>query len=146
MTSRPLFISVAESVVIFAPMLQLGWFRASATVTSASFSTGQSRNDPPEAVRMIRRMPPSGRPWRHWKMAECSESAGRILTPCFSANGSTAGPPAMRVSLFARQMSLPASIAATCREGRGSAAARGRRVGRGVGTEREKESGRAPWA
>ena len=37
-TSRPLFISVAESIVIFAPMLQVGCASASATVTSASAS------------------------------------------------------------------------------------------------------------
>ena len=30
----------------------------------------------------------------HWKMAECSESAGRILTPNLSASGSTYGAPA----------------------------------------------------
>lgn len=49
----------------------------------------------------------------HWKIAECSLSAGKRLTLCFAARGSTYGPPAMSVSLFARQMSLPASMAAT---------------------------------
>jgi hypothetical protein len=49
----------------------------------------------------------------HWKMALCSESAGRMLTPYLAASGSTYGPPAISVSLFARQMSLPCSIAAT---------------------------------
>ena len=44
---------------------------------------------------------------------ECSESAGRMLTPCSRASGSTYGPPAISVSLFARQMSLPAFMAAT---------------------------------
>ena len=34
--------SVAESTVIFFPILQLGCFNASATLTSFSFSTGQS--------------------------------------------------------------------------------------------------------
>lgn len=48
-----------------------------------------------------------------WKIAECSESAGKILTPYFLARGSTNGPPAIKVSLFARAMSFPASIAAT---------------------------------
>ena len=48
-----------------------------------------------------------------WNMAECSESAGRILTLCLLARGSTKGPPAINVSLFARAMSFPASIAAT---------------------------------
>ena len=32
MTSRPLFISVAQSTVILGPMVQLGWRRASALV------------------------------------------------------------------------------------------------------------------
>jgi len=35
MTSRPLFISVAESMEILAPMLQLGCFSAWAGVTAA---------------------------------------------------------------------------------------------------------------
>lgn len=48
-----LFMSVALSMVIFLPMLQLGWVMAWSTVTSASFSTGQSRKAPPDAVRMI---------------------------------------------------------------------------------------------
>ena len=52
-TSSPLFIMVAESMVIFLPMLQLGWLRASAIVTRSSCSTGVFRNGPPEAVRMI---------------------------------------------------------------------------------------------
>eukprot|EP00963_Diacronema_lutheri_P010069 scaffold950_cov360-Pavlova_lutheri.AAC.36 len=46
-------------------------------------------------------------------MAECSLSAGRILTSCSAAKGRTAGPPAMRVSLFAKQMSFPFRMAAT---------------------------------
>jgi hypothetical protein len=48
-----------------------------------------------------------------WKMAECSESAGKILLPYFLANGSTYGPPAIKVSLLAKAISFPASIAAT---------------------------------
>src|SRR3972149_4466617 len=35
MISSPLFISVAESTVIFAPIFQVGWFRASAAVRGA---------------------------------------------------------------------------------------------------------------
>ena len=45
-------------------------------------------------------------------LAECSESAGSSFTPCFFAKGRTTGPPAIKVSLLARAMSLPASIAA----------------------------------
>ena len=45
-------------------------------------------------------------------MAECSESAGSSLIPCFSMRGRTTGAPAIKVSLFAKAISLPASIAA----------------------------------
>lgn len=48
-----------------------------------------------------------------WNIAECSESAGSIFTLCLCARGSTKGPPAIKVSLFANAMSFPASIAAT---------------------------------
>ena len=37
-TSRPLFMSVEESTVIFGPICQVGWARASSTVTAASSS------------------------------------------------------------------------------------------------------------
>mmetsp|Transcript_6701 Transcript_6701/g.19622 ORF Transcript_6701/g.19622 Transcript_6701/m.19622 type:complete len:233 (-) Transcript_6701:318-1016(-) len=113
MTSRPLFMRVAESMVIFLPMSQLGCFKASETLAVFSLSTSQSLNAPPEAVRMILLSPPSGSPWMHWNSALCSLSAGRMWIPCSLARGRTKGPPAIRVSLFARQMSLPALIAAT---------------------------------
>mmetsp|Transcript_3793 Transcript_3793/g.11254 ORF Transcript_3793/g.11254 Transcript_3793/m.11254 type:complete len:255 (+) Transcript_3793:627-1391(+) len=101
-------------------MSQLGCVVALARTQSASFwhlsinsSAVRSRKAPPEAVRMTLRMPPGGTPWSAWKMAECSESAGVIATPCFSRSGRIAGPPAIRVSLLASAMSLPASMAAT---------------------------------
>ena len=46
-TSKPLFTSVDESIVIFAPISHWGWRSACSTVTSASFSQGRSRNAPP---------------------------------------------------------------------------------------------------
>ena len=58
-------------------------------------------------------MPFGGTPCKAWKMALCSLSAGVMAVPCFFSNGRMAGPPAIRVSLFARAMSLPASMAAT---------------------------------
>ena len=55
MTSRPLFMSVAESMVILAPMSQVGCARASSGGrAAASRSADQSRNGPPEAVRISR--------------------------------------------------------------------------------------------
>ena len=53
-----------------------------------------------------------GVPCRHWKMAECSESAGSRRLPLFFSSGSTTGPAAIRVSLLARARSFPARIAA----------------------------------
>ena len=64
-TSRPLFISVAESMVIFGPICQVGCFSASAAVTSASALSDRPRNGPPEAVRISRRNSPAARPCRH---------------------------------------------------------------------------------
>mmetsp|Transcript_20090 Transcript_20090/g.64698 ORF Transcript_20090/g.64698 Transcript_20090/m.64698 type:complete len:259 (+) Transcript_20090:960-1736(+) len=120
MTSRPLFIIVAESTVILAPMSQFGCVVALARTHSGSFShfsnsssAFKSRKAPPEAVNMILRRLPGGQPCKHWKIAECSESAGVIETPYSSTSGKIAGPPAMRVSLLAKAMSFPASIAST---------------------------------
>ena len=46
---KPLFIKVAESMVIFAPISQLGCLRASLGVTSSSCSLVYVRKGPPEA-------------------------------------------------------------------------------------------------
>ncbi len=45
-------------------------------------------------------------------MAECSESTGRSLTPFFFASAVTSAPAQTRVSLLARAMVFPASMAA----------------------------------
>ena len=45
-TSRPLFISVDESTVIFGPIDQVGWARASSTVTAASSAGGATPERP----------------------------------------------------------------------------------------------------
>mmetsp|Transcript_55482 Transcript_55482/g.131754 ORF Transcript_55482/g.131754 Transcript_55482/m.131754 type:complete len:202 (+) Transcript_55482:590-1195(+) len=113
-------MSVAESTVILAPMSQLGCVEAfflthsgSSRQRRRSSCGSMSRNAPPDAVRMTRLRPPGGTPCSDWKMAECSESAGVILTPYFLRSGRMTGPPEMSVSLFASAISLPASIAAT---------------------------------
>ena len=54
-TSSALFISVAESIVIFGPICQVGCLRASSGVTSASSAADLPRNGPPDDVRMTRR-------------------------------------------------------------------------------------------
>ena len=70
-------MSVAESMVILAPIVQVGWASASVGVATAMASCDQSRKGPPEAVRMSRETLPGSSPTRHCQMAECSESMGR---------------------------------------------------------------------
>src|SRR5438270_4883475 len=53
--SSPLLNKVAESIVIFGPMFQVGCFKACSTVIESNCSRGVSRNGPPDAVRIIRR-------------------------------------------------------------------------------------------
>ena len=65
-TSSPLFISVAESIVIFRPIRHVGCFSASAADTAARSDAGRPRNGPPDAVRMSRRTSARSRPCRHW--------------------------------------------------------------------------------
>ena len=54
MSSSALFIIVAESIVIFLPIDQVGCLRASAGVAATSDSRGQERKGPPLAVSTIR--------------------------------------------------------------------------------------------
>src|SRR4029077_6132125 len=49
-TSKPLFISVAESMVTRFPMFQVGFFNAISGVTVFICLGENSRNGPPEAV------------------------------------------------------------------------------------------------
>src|SRR5215217_393 len=112
MTSRPLFMSVDESMVILAPMVQVGCCSASATVTRSSSARDLPRNGPPLAVSRMRRTS-CGAPARSaWYTAECSESTGTISPPPFPRSLATTGPPAMRLSLLASASRLPCVSAA----------------------------------
>ena len=102
--SRPLFIIVALSMLIFAPMLQFGWRTARSGVTSRVCSLVQPRNGPPEPVRRMRRSSLLSRPAMDWKIAECSESTGRISAPQSAASAMTISPAHTSVSLFASAM------------------------------------------
>ena len=82
MSSRPLLTSVAELIVTTGPMSQVGWARASSTVTSASSSAVRPRNGPPLAVSTSRATSPRAPPRRHWASAECSESTGTSCPGC----------------------------------------------------------------
>ena len=53
-SSSPLFISVAESIVILPPIAHVGCASACSTVTWLSSSAVRPRNGPPDAVRITR--------------------------------------------------------------------------------------------
>ena len=105
MISRPLFMSVAQSTVIFAPIFQFGWRSASDLVIQTNSSRVFPKNGPPEQVK-IRRLTSalSRQPMRHWKMAECSESTGIISAPDSRAADCMICPAQTIVSLLARAM------------------------------------------
>ena len=107
---------VAESTVIFFPMLQLGWRRASAAVIPRSSSRLLPKKGPPDAVSSTRRTSSRGLFPMDWKMAECSLSTGRMETPFFLASSITRAPPHTKDSLLARARVCPASRAATVGE------------------------------
>ena len=112
-TSNPLFIIEAESIVTLAPICQLGCFKASAGVTFSKKARSFPRKGPPEAVKIsfsaLLRLSPA----KHWKMAECSESTGRIATRCSATDSLTNSPATTRVSLLAKAIFFPALMAFT---------------------------------
>ena len=125
-TSNALFISVAESTVIFRPIFQVGCFSACAGVAEPSSSSGVSLNAPPDAVMMsfdtdspaISREPdhsaPSlDSPLMHCQMALGSLSSGRMSTPRSAARRVTSSPAITMVSLLASAICLPAPMAAS---------------------------------
>ena len=103
---------VAESTLILAPIDQLGCLTAISGVTAAVCARVQPRKGPPEPVRMILLRSP-GRRERHSWMAECSLSTGISSAPFSRTRGITTLPPQTNVSLLARAISLPASMAAS---------------------------------
>src|SRR5881296_2403122 len=52
-TSRPLFIRVAESMVILSPIFQFGCWRACSTVTSRSCSLVRFHSGPPDVLHAV---------------------------------------------------------------------------------------------
>ena len=99
-------------MVIFAPMDQFGCFKASSTWTFFICSLVHPRNGPPDAVNRIFSILFPCSPFKHWKIALCSLSTGRRRTFFSFTSGMMRCPAVTRVSLFARAMSFPASIAA----------------------------------
>src|ERR1044072_5374149 len=113
MISRPLFIKVAESIVTFGPIDQLGCFSAACRVALRISSLDQVRNGPPEAV-MMTLVTSSRRPAvSAWNSALCSESTGSTIAPVCLARRITKGPAQTSDSLLASASVAPRSIAAS---------------------------------
>ena len=113
MNSRPLFIIVALSTEIFAPIFQFGWLTACCGVTCSSSLLALPRKGPPEPVSRIFFSSPFPLPIRHWKIAECSLSTGMISAPIFAACFITSVPAQTRVSLLARAILFFSRMAAS---------------------------------
>src|SRR3954464_15992152 len=113
MTSRPLFIRVAESIVTFGPIDQLGCLSAACSVALRISSLDQVRNGPPDAV-MMTLVTSSRRPAVNtWNSALCSESTGRTIAPVCLARRITSVPAQTSDSLLASASVAPRSIAAS---------------------------------
>ena len=116
-TSRPLFISVAESIVILPPIDHVGWLER--LLDGHRFELGRGvrpRNGPPEAVIVRRSIVPG--PFARsatisWWSAACSESTGMICAPVASASAVTSSPPTTSDSLLASARSIPSPSATT---------------------------------
>ena len=76
-------------------------------------SESQVRKGPPEAVTIKESTFSRFCPSKHWNIALCSLSIGRICTPYSLAKDVINGPPATNVSLLARPIVLRFFIAST---------------------------------
>src|SRR4051794_12385735 len=112
-SSRPLFISVDESIVILPPIAHVGCLSASSTVTLSSCSRERPRNGPPLAVSTSLATVPGASPAISWCSAECSESTGITCPPVASESCITSSPPTTRDSLLASARSMPSPSVAT---------------------------------
>ena len=102
---------LALAMVILAPIVHVGCFKASSGVTSPNDAHVRSLNAPPEAV-MISRDGSLTSPSRHCQIAEGSLSIGRMVAPPASAVSINRLPDITITSLFARPSVLPACSAA----------------------------------
>ena len=116
-TSRPLFISVAESTVIFAPIVPGRVGERVGAVTSRRSSAVRPRNGPPDAVSTSDRSPRRASP------ADALQERGVLgvhrhqpRAPLGGA-ASTSGPPATSDSLLASATSAPVRARPAWRRG-----------------------------
>ncbi len=116
-SSRPLFIRVAESTEIFRPMLQFGWATACSGVARAMASRVQVRKGPPEAVSRILRIPggqcPAGLAAAGTGRPRCARCRSGTSSAPDAATASISKRPAQTSdSLLASSTRLPARAAA----------------------------------
>ena len=111
--SKPLLNSVAESIVIFGPMFQVGCLSACSGVIESKSFRGISRNGPPEAVRIIARTSKELFAFEALKNRVVLAIHRQHVHAILSRRGITISPAITRISLLATARSLPASIAAS---------------------------------
>ncbi len=99
--------------MIFCPISQVGCLSASSGRMFFISSAVRPRKGPPDAVSQIFAILFPDSPLRDWKIALCSLSTGRMGTPFSAASGMMMCPAVTSVSLFARAIFFPLSIAAT---------------------------------
>ena len=112
-SSSPLFIKVALSSEILRPIAQLGWATACSTVAARIFSSGHSRNGPPEAVMVQTSTSLASPEPSTWKIALCSESTGMTWAPDLTSASWNTLPAATTHSLLARATMTPRRMAAS---------------------------------
>ena len=114
MTSSPLFINVAESMVILGPIDHVGWRNASSGVTAPRSAAGRSRNGPPDAVSMYRRTSRPVRDHRRTGESRCARCRQGESPRRGAAPPATIRRPAITsTSLLASATVFPASMAAS---------------------------------
>ena len=110
-TSNPLFIRVALSIVTFCPIDQLGFWSACLTVIFSNSCFFFPLKAPPEAVSKIFFILLWYSPCKHWNIAECSLSTGSIGTLFSFARRVIKSPATTSVSLLDKAMVFFAFIA-----------------------------------
>ena len=94
-------------------MVQVGCATACAGLACPICSSVQCRNGPPDAVRMIWRMPARCFSSKAWKMALCSESTGNRRAPASRAAVMNRSPAQTSASLLAKATAAPRRTASS---------------------------------
>ena len=111
--SNPLFIIDAESIVIFAPILQLGWLQRTVPWSQLPVPPlswyGKDRRKP-SAISFPLGSPTLPLNTGKWQNVQSLQAGSALL--CSTAKAVISSPATTNVSLFANAIALPALIAA----------------------------------